>query len=237
MKNATPSRTVVNRPVSLGDVSDRTERATAPAAAPAPATARTAGQQVIIDAARREFGERGYDAVPVRDIAARAGVSLSALYHYYPGKQALLEGIVEAGLRSYDTACAAALGAAGDDPARRLAALVAATVRYRAQQQVDSSIVFSETRSVSEEFRARHSRQLREATGRFQRAIADGIEAGIFNPRWPDDARRAVIAMCNAVAEWYRPGGELTVDDLVTRYVNLAFTLVEYRPTAPPFSF
>jgi len=36
--------------------------------------------------------------------------------------------------------------------------------------------------------------------------------------------------MCNAIAQWYRPEGELTVDDLVERYVSLAFALVEYHP-------
>lgn len=55
---------------------------------------------------------------------------------------------------------------------------------------------------------------------------------GIFLTPYPDDARRAVIAMCNAIAEWYRTEGPVSVDELVERYVALALTVVEYRPRA-----
>ena len=52
----------------------------------------------------------------------------------------------------------------------------------------------------------------------------------MFATRYPEDARRAIIAMCNAIAQWWRPDGPLTREDLVGRYVALALTLVEYRP-------
>jgi len=52
----------------------------------------------------------------------------------------------------------------------------------------------------------------------------------VFLTPYPDEARRAVIAMCNAVAQWFRPDGELTLDELVDRHVALALTVVEYRP-------
>lgn len=41
-----------------------------------------------------------------------------------------------------------------------------------------------------------------------------------------------MIAMCNAIAQWYRPDGPVTEDELVERYVSLALTVVEYRPRA-----
>ena len=44
--------------------------------------------------------------------------------------------------------------------------------------------------------------------------------------------RRAVIAMCNAIAHWYQPDGPVTQDELVERYVLPALTVVEYRPRA-----
>ncbi|MDT0308484.1 TetR/AcrR family transcriptional regulator [Streptomyces sp. DSM 44917] len=192
-----------------------------------------AGRQAIIDAAREEFAARGFDAASVRDIAARAGVSLSALYHYYPGKQALLEGIIATGLEAYFASCTAALAAAGEDPARRLTALVAATVRHRAHHRVDSRIVLGEARSVSPEFRVHHRARLREATALFADAITAGLTRGTFTTPHPDDARRAVIAMCNAVAQWYDPTGPTPVPTLERHYADLALTLVGYRPAVP----
>jgi hypothetical protein len=77
--------------------------------------------------------------------------------------------------------------------------------------------------AVYRESEARASQQFRDV-------IDGGIAEGIFLTPYPEDARRAVIAMCNAISQWYDAAGPLDVEDLVGRYVSLALTLVEYRP-------
>ncbi|MGW4029466.1 TetR/AcrR family transcriptional regulator [Streptomyces sp. NPDC004838] len=191
---------------------------------------RPAGHKAIIEAARAEFSEQGYGATSIRDIAQRAGVSLSALYYYYKGKQDLLVAILDEGLDAYFSACDAALEAAGEDPAERLEALVAATVRFRTGHPVKSSIVLTEGRSLEPEHLARYRENEARGSSQFREVVDQGVKEGIFLTPYPDDARRAVIAMCNAIAQWYRPDGPLTVDELVERYVSLALTVVEYRP-------
>ena len=191
---------------------------------------RPARQQLIIDAARQEFAERGFGAASIRDIAQRAGMSMSALYHYFPGKQDLLVAILEEGTTAYFEACARALGEVGDDPAERLEALVTATVRFRTEYPVKSSITLTEERSLDPENLKRYRERTARCTRQFQEVIEAGVDAGLFHTPYPDDARRGIIAMCNAIAQWYRPEGELTQDSLVEHYVSLALTLVEYRP-------
>jgi AcrR family transcriptional regulator len=186
--------------------------------------------KTIIDAARQEFAERGYAAVSIRDIAQRAGMSMSALYHYYPGKQDLLMAILDEGVDAYTAACAEALAEAGDDPAERLEAMVAATVRFRADHPAKSAITLTEERSLEPENLARYRKRLADSSRQWQDIIEDGLAAGMFHTPYPDDARRAVIAMCNAISQWYDPEGELSQDDLVEHYVALALTIVEYRP-------
>ncbi|MFC8721694.1 TetR/AcrR family transcriptional regulator [Kitasatospora sp. NPDC057198] len=187
-------------------------------------------QKLIIETARQEFAERGYGATSIRDIARRSGMSLSALYHYYPGKQELLRAIIDEGMDEYFGSCDQALERAGDDPAERLAALVEATVRFRAEHPAKSSITITEQRSLEPEHLAAYEARIAGATQQWAGIIRAGLDEGVFTTPYPDDARRAVIAMCNAVAQWYRPGGELGEDDLVERYVSLALTIVEYRP-------
>ncbi|WP_259375296.1 hypothetical protein [Rhodococcus pseudokoreensis] len=77
---------------------------------------------------------------------------------------------------------------------------------------------------------AAYERSEARGSQQFKDVIEAGVKIGLFQTPYPDDARRAVIAMCNAVAQWYRPGGELTEDMLIERYVSLALTVVEYRP-------
>ena len=192
-----------------------------------------AGHQALIEAARVEFAEQGYAGTSIRSIAQRAGVSLSALYHYYSGKQDLLQAILNDGLDAYLGMTAKELSTAGAAPVQRFAALVTAVVRFRCQHPAKSSIALSEVRSLEPAHRERYEQRRAEGTRLFQKAIGDGIRQGVFRTPYPDDARRSVIAMCNAIGDWYRPGGELTEDDLVERYLALAFIVVEYRQAAP----
>lgn len=48
----------------------------------------------ILDAALAVFGEKGYEAGTMREIAARVGVSEPAIYRHYPSKEAILTEIV-----------------------------------------------------------------------------------------------------------------------------------------------
>ncbi|MEZ0091410.1 TetR/AcrR family transcriptional regulator [Streptacidiphilus sp. EB129] len=191
---------------------------------------RPSGQNALLQAARQEFAERGYGSASIRDIAQRAGMSLSAMYHYYSGKQDLLHALLEEGMDTYFAACAEALAAVGDAPADRLSAVVAATTRFRAEHPARSNIVLSEERHLTPETLAHFSRRHAEASNLFRHAIEAGVAAGVFLTPYPDEARRAVIAMCNAVAQWFRPDRELSLDALVDRHVELALTIVEYRP-------
>jgi AcrR family transcriptional regulator len=49
----------------------------------------------ILDAALAVFGEQGFAAARVEDIARRAGLSKGALYLYFPSKEAMLNALVE----------------------------------------------------------------------------------------------------------------------------------------------
>jgi AcrR family transcriptional regulator len=49
----------------------------------------------ILDGARAAFLRFGFERTTLADIAVGAGVSRSALYHYFPGKEDVLEAVVE----------------------------------------------------------------------------------------------------------------------------------------------
>ncbi|HEV7678432.1 MAG TPA: TetR family transcriptional regulator [Candidatus Dormibacteraeota bacterium] len=49
----------------------------------------------LLVAARRLFGEQGYAATSLDDIAARAGVTKGALYHHFRGKADLFQAVFE----------------------------------------------------------------------------------------------------------------------------------------------
>jgi AcrR family transcriptional regulator len=55
-----------------------------------------ATRQLLVSVARELFTERGYAATSVEDIIQRAGVARGALYHHFPGKDALFRAVYEA---------------------------------------------------------------------------------------------------------------------------------------------
>src|SRR5207248_11061318 len=53
-------------------------------------------RQLIADAARRLFAERGFEAVPVAEIARAADVSEATVFNYFPTKEDLFYSRLEA---------------------------------------------------------------------------------------------------------------------------------------------
>lgn len=51
--------------------------------------------RAIVDAARGEIARRGYDAVSLREVADRVGVSKAALYYHFPTKAELYDAVLE----------------------------------------------------------------------------------------------------------------------------------------------
>lgn len=54
-----------------------------------------ATRNLLIEVARESFTERGYAATSIDDVIQRAGVARGALYHHFPGKEALFRAVYE----------------------------------------------------------------------------------------------------------------------------------------------
>jgi len=50
---------------------------------------------LLIDAARELFTDQGYGATSIEDIIRQAGVARGALYHHFPGKEALFRAVYD----------------------------------------------------------------------------------------------------------------------------------------------
>lgn len=76
--------------------------------------------------------EGGLEAVTLRAVAERTGVSRSAPYRHFPTKRALLAATAAAGFRRLHAAIVEARDGAGDDPKARLTAGCTAYARFGA---------------------------------------------------------------------------------------------------------
>ncbi len=96
-----------------------------PVPLPAPPTAPASRREELLAAATSLFRERGYAAVSMEDIGARAGMAGPSIYRYFPGKAAIL---VAAGYRMADQLAGHARGSADLPPADALRSLATSYV-------------------------------------------------------------------------------------------------------------
>jgi AcrR family transcriptional regulator len=66
----------------------------------------------LINAARRAFTRRGFDAASVRDITADAGANLGAVTYHFGSKQGLYDAVMDAAFEPFEARLAAARAAA-----------------------------------------------------------------------------------------------------------------------------
>jgi AcrR family transcriptional regulator len=180
----------------------------------------------VLSAAVEAFVEVGYHGAAIRDIARRSGLSVPGLYHHYQSKQALLAAILDVTMEDLLWRSYAAGEEGGRDCVARFALLVECLTLYHTYRRDLAFIGASEMRSLTEENRAR----IRELRVEQQRMVDAEVEQAITDRRFttlhPHEASRAVVTMCTAIPQWYRPNGPLTPEHIAERYVEFALRLM-----------
>ncbi len=87
-------------------------------------------RQALIETAVKTIAQHGIDALSLRELAARAGVSPGAPYHHFPNRSDFLASIAEEGFARLEAQLIAARDAAPDDASARLEALGLAYVTF-----------------------------------------------------------------------------------------------------------
>ena len=171
----------------------------------------------ILHAALRAFREKGFHATTLDDIAEHLGLRKTALYHYFPDKEAILwechqesltelERIIE-GARAFDTAT------------EKLAFVIREHVRVMTDTLEGSPLAFEVSAFAPE--RQQTIIAARDAYERaVRRIIARGIEDGEFRAVDVKIAVFAILGSINWIARWYNPEGSLRAAELGAQFAD-----------------
>lgn len=182
----------------------------------------------VLDAALQEFAENGYHGTSIRDIAARAKLSVPGLYHYHASKQDILVALVSTVMNDLITRCESALATASS-PEERFDRLVECLVRFHMFRREAAFVAASEARSLDPEQRREYVASRNRVQALIDEVIADGHRSGVFATPYAKDAGRAITTMAIGVASWYRADGALSADEVVRRQVEFARGVVGRR--------
>jgi TetR/AcrR family transcriptional regulator, cholesterol catabolism regulator len=172
-------------------------------------------QEVVYQAAK-VFAVQGYDQTTMQELAATMGLATGALYHYFGGKEQLLGAICDQLMEPLLEQATELLRA--DEPVeRQLQTLVRLWVAHVVAHR-DHMLVFQQERHLIES--GDRWRSVRASRKAFERLVAEVLARA--HPQ--GDSRLALLAllgMVNHTAQWFRPRGELSPEQIADGYVAL----------------
>ncbi|HMQ41654.1 MAG TPA: TetR/AcrR family transcriptional regulator [Paracoccus sp. (in: a-proteobacteria)] len=178
-------------------------------------------QQDLLRNAAAVIAEQGMDKASMSQIAERAGVSKALLYHYYPGKDALIFAIIETHLSEVDDAVAAADDASLADR-ERLRRLIGAVLDVYRGADNEHVVQLNAKRALTEDQQQTLSEIERRIVRRFS-VVIDRINPDLHQGRpllMP--VTMSLFGMMNWVYMWFKDGGPITRED----YADIATSLI-----------
>jgi AcrR family transcriptional regulator len=178
------------------------------------------------EAALVRFGERGYHAVSIRELAEAAGVTVSSIYSHVSAKEDLLAELMVVGHLEHNEWMRRAVEQAPADPASQMHAIVHAHVRIHATYPLLTRVCNKELHALSPANAARVMEVRHDSERLFLDVVERGIAGGRF--RYPDPwlAVAAIGGMGIRVAEWYDPRGPYSVEQVAEAYAQLALRML-----------
>lgn len=181
---------------------------------------RSPAREAIFTAATRLFGERGYAATTMRDIAGAVGILPGSLYAHIASKEALLLEIIEDGVDRFN-AEVDAIDARGLGPEAALREAIRRHLALVSDDPERTLIVFHQWRFLDDANRTRMLAKRKHYEEFFVHTVRVGMAAGVFDPTL--DLKVTVLGILGALnwtPEWFNPSGRATSDQIAGKIAD-----------------
>jgi len=183
-------------------------------------------RQSILDAAAEEFADFGYERATLERIGERVGLSKASLYYYVSGKEQLFAELAERFVDGVEMPVRASIDR-GEDAVAALSAIV------RGHMTASTEPL---GRALALNLHAFRSGPARLQGDRYERLVAEVVEAGIASGRIRlvsvRPAVKLMLGAMNGVSQWFKPDGNVSLDEVVEGIVGVLLRGVESSPTA-----
>jgi AcrR family transcriptional regulator len=197
-------------------------------AAEAPVAAAPNTTDLIVEAASHLFATRGYANSVLGDVAAAAGFSKGAVYHYFKDKESLLLEVLERIERRSIDATALRVDAHPGPAAEKLTTFVKVQTRWAADYPEDLAILMlmsAETAHTSPRVRERMQSVYDKVAAALARIIEEGKRSGEFSTT---QETRDTVLYLQAVHDgnmmvWYRSGTDPKIGRRIAKVTLTGF--------------
>lgn len=190
-------------------------------------------EKAIRESAVRVIAKHGFQAASLREIAKEVGIRAPSLYNYIKSKEKLLFDLLREPLQAM-VSDYRRLTQGITDPARRLQIFTEVHLNFHLNSRLEVFIGNMELRSLS----ASHYRTmtaLREEYAQLlQSIVEDGVKLGMFAAPEPRVVTLVMLGMLSGCCNWYKPGGQMSADEMTQLHLELAFRVLGAKPPAAP---
>ncbi len=174
----------------------------------------------ILQASARIFGDKGFHAASMQEIADAVDLQKGSLYHHVSSKQEILAALLEQALELLIAELREVM-AVELPPAGKLRRAVRSYLTRLADNAELARVLLFEYRSLEPDLLARHVERRDTYEALWRQILAEGVEAGQFRKVDVPVAGFALLGMQNWMINWYRPDGRLDPEEVADRFVDL----------------
>lgn len=181
----------------------------------------------VLDAATEVFVRRGFHAAGMREVAAKAGLSVAGVYHYYPSKRRILSELLDLTMSEVGWRMKAARAdGAEEGPTRSFALMVEALALFHAVRGDLAFLGASEMRGLDGAELNRIVGLRNEVQHMLDEQARLFIEEGAVTCEDPHTAGRAISTMCTSLPGWFRVDGPMSAQQVARLYADYALALM-----------
>jgi TetR/AcrR family transcriptional regulator, cholesterol catabolism regulator len=181
---------------------------------------RAAVEEEILSVAADKFAKRGYQATPLEDIAASAGISRAAFYLYFSSKDELLQRILSRVVKTYRAGVEQIVAEDVLAP-EKLRHIVRFLVRYAATNATLVQVFFNELFYGRVQARNQSRRSMRAVLKMIEQVVHAGVQKGELVAVQPAIFTYALAGMCHWIYRWYEPDGVWTPDTVADEFIRI----------------
>ena len=174
----------------------------------------------ILEAAAQVFRQKGFHGASMADIAEAVNLQKASLYHHVSSKQEILFEILDRALELLLERISpiAHMEVPADE---RLCRMIKEYLQILAENTDLSAVLLFEHRSLEGRQHARHLPNRDKFESLWREVLADGVRSRQFVCDDVPLTARAILGILNWTITWYRPNGQLTVQQIADQYSNL----------------
>ena len=177
-------------------------------------------REIIIKTAGQLFREKGYEGTSVRDLAEAVGLQSGSLFFHFGSKEEILVSLLEGGLRRAVAILDRHLENA-DTPSEKLSAILHGHLQAILDEERDAFyVVLRDWRTLSPSSRKKVIALRDEYESHIARTLDELSATGLI-PKNTRLFRLFLLGALNWTVQWYRPDGDLSIDELADGFLQL----------------